>query len=273
MSKKVNTKTSEVKAHAEFGGSKAEQILNCPGSVLLSRGIPNRTNPAANRGTAAHACLEFIVNNRGKLKNPKTRKKLLASALEMETPIEEDGKVIEVVPWDEEMIEDALHALTWVLDNVAPDGEIFVETHLDSSRFTTDDQFSTLDIGIANYSARELIIADYKYGKHPVQVKMNSQLIYYALAMLILLKGFKKFDRIRLVIIQPNAPHKEGIIREYTMSVEKAIKWGKKFRKTVKIALKPKAPLKYGDKWCFFCLAKKKCPVMRERIAARDFAE
>jgi hypothetical protein len=269
MSKKINKKTSEVKAHSEFGGSQAERIMNCPGSVILSRGIPNRTNPSANRGTAAHACLEFIVNNRDALKSKASRKKILAAALEMETPIEEDGEVIEVVQWDEDMVNDALNALTWIQEQVSPNGVIHVETRLDTSAFTTDDQSSTLDIGIANYSARELIIADYKYGKYKVKVKNNSQLIYYALGLLIKLKAFKKFDRVRLVIIQPNSTGKT--ITEHTMSVDACIKWGKKFRKVVKVALRPKAPLKYGEKYCFFCLAKKKCPVMKGRMAAKDF--
>jgi hypothetical protein len=269
----INTKTSEEKAHSEFGGSQAERIMNCPGSVILSRGIPNKTNKASERGTAAHACLEFLVNNRDKLKKPSTRKKVLKAAEEGFTMGEADG---EVIHWDEGMIANALHAVAWVEKQLQPGSEVFVETKVESTKFTTKDkknrQKSTLDIGIANYAARELIIADFKNGTHPVEVKKNSQLIYYALAMLIKLKGWKKFDRIRLVIIQPNAHHKDGGIREWYLSVDDAIKWGKRFRKKVKLALKPKAPLKIGDKWCFFCLAKKKCPAMKARMAAKDFA-
>lgn len=258
----MKTKTSEVKEHSEFGGSQAERIMNCPGSVVLSRGIPNKENEASKDGTAGHACLEFIIKNHKKLMNKKSRKKILEYAEGCET----DG-----VSWDKEKIDYALDALTWVKDQLTVNSSVFVELKLDSSAFTTEGQKSTLDIAIANWSARELIIADYKYGKHPVEVKKNSQLIYYALATLIKLKAFKKFDRIRLVIIQPRAPHKDGVIREYYMGVDDAIKWGKKFRKVVKTALGPKPPLKMGDKWCFFCPAKKKCPEMKTKMAAKDF--
>lgn len=271
VSTKINTKTSEEKAHSEFGGSQAERIMNCPGSVILSRGVPNPTNAASEEGTAAHACLEFFILNRLKLKNKTTRKAVLKKA-ENSFTIGESGKKID---WDEDMIEHALHSLAWVESQVAPKGEIYAESKVESTKFTTNDkknrQKSTLDISIANWSARELIIADYKYGKHPVEVKKNSQLIYYAVALLIKLKSFKKFDRIRCVIIQPRAHHKDGFIREWYISVDDAIKWAKKFRKAAKLALKPKAPLKYGEKYCFFCLAKKKCPVMKGRMAQKDF--
>lgn len=270
----INSKTSEVKQHAEFGGSQAERILNCPASVILSRGIPNKSNVAADGGTAAHACLEFIINNRKGLKKVATRKKILAQAKRGKTVIDdEDGSPKRTVRWDDDMIAHALHALTYIESIVAPDGDVFVETRLDTSKFTTKGQFSTLDVSIANWSARNLIIIDYKYGKHPVEVKKNSQLIYYALGMLIKIKGWKKFDRITCVIIQPNAHHKEGTIREWVISVPSAINWGKRFRKVVKVALKPKAPFKFGDKWCFFCPAKKKCPVMKQKQAAKDFTE
>jgi hypothetical protein len=273
VSKKLNTKTSEVKEHSEFGGSKSEQILNCPGSVLLSRGIPNKDNPASMHGTAAHACLEFIIRNHKQLKNPVQRKRILKKALSSSTTIIDSDNVTHVIDWDEEMVDDAIDALAWVKEQLSPNTTVYVESKIDSSSFTTEGQGSTLDIGIAVWSARELIIADYKYGKHAVEVKNNSQLIYYALGMLIKLKAFKKFDRIRLVIIQPRASHKDGHIREHVISVEDAIKWGKKFRKVVKIALKPNAPLKIGDKWCFFCLAKKKCPAMKAKMASKDFPD
>lgn len=263
MTKEINTNTSEVKEHSEFGGSQAERIMNCPGSVILSRGIPNKSNAAADKGTATHACVEFFIRNHKKLKTKKQRTELIDLALEMKT---------EGIPWDMDMVDNALNTLSWVKEKLQPGSKVFVEAHLDSSAFTTVGQFSTLDIAIANFRARELIIADYKNGTHPVEVENNSQLIYYALAMLLKL-GINKFDRVKCVIIQPNAYHKDGEIREWITSVEDTIAWGKKFRKTVKIALKPKAPLKYGNKWCFFCLAKKKCPVMKQRMADKDFAD
>ena len=59
-----NTKTSEVKAHADFGASGSKRWLNCSASVQLSRGMPNYESKYAQEGTDAHACLEFILKNR-----------------------------------------------------------------------------------------------------------------------------------------------------------------------------------------------------------------
>ena len=265
----MKTKTSEVKEHSEFGGSQAERIINCPGSVLLSRGVPNKTNDASEEGTAGHACLEFIFNNRKLLKNKITRKQILDKAEESFT-IGESGKKIY---WTQDMIDYALDALSWFNEQLSPSSTVYVEQKLDASKFTTDDQGSTLDLAMANWNARELLIADYKYGKSVVNVENNSQLIYYALGMLVFLKGWSKFDRIRCVIIQPRAHHKDGPIREWVISVDDAIVWGKRFKKAVNLALKPNAPLKYSDKYCFFCLGKKKCPVMKTKQTINDFDE
>lgn len=249
----MKNKTSEIKEHSEFGGSQAKRIKNCPASVLRSRGMPQQPeSAAAKNGTDAHACLEFMVNNRDKLKKRSTRNEVLATA---------------EARWNDTMIEDALDALTYIMEQLAPDHDVYVETKLDSSKFTTTGQFSSLDVGIANWSARELITIDYKYGKHPVPAKKNDQLIYYALALLLKLKAWKKIDRVRLVIIQPNG----GGIREWYCDVEYLIKWGKKFRKITKLALTKKAPAKYGE-WCFFCLAKKSCTTFKNEMAKKDFA-
>lgn len=284
MSKAINTNTSEEKSHSEFGGSKTEQFINCPASIALSRGIPNKSNMSSNEGTVAHAVLEFFILNRDKLKKMKTRNEVMKAAKKGKTFIEETG---ETIRWNEEMIEHALDSLTWLEEQIAPNGVMAAETKVESTKFTTNDkkrrQKSTLDVSIINWSARELIIADYKYGRHVVKVKKNWQLIYYALATLLKLKAWGKIDRVRCVIIQPRAPYKGETIREWYVSVDDLIKYGKRIRKSVKLALEfaeqyektgkvKNAPLKYGDKWCYFCLAKKKCPVMKEKLAARDFA-
>lgn len=257
LSKKLKKKTSEVKSHSEFGGSQAKRISKCPASVKRCRGKESKENEASARGTNAHACLEFIINNRDKLKKKSEREKVLQYAEDHDE-------------WDEDMVADALDTLVWVEKQIQPGGELFVEEHLDTSAFTTKDQSSTLDISVANWRARELVIADYKYGKHPVKAKWNYQLIYYALGMLIKLKAWNKFDRIRLVIIQPNGPKKHSI-NEWTMSVEQAIKWGKRFRKTVKVALGKNPPYQHGE-WCFFCLGKPGCPEFQKQMMLKEFA-
>lgn len=265
----MKTKTSEIKEHSEFGGSQAERFINCTASVKLSRGIQNKSNSKADEGTAAHACLEFFIRNRKKLKDPATRKKVLKLAENKFTLI---GK--EKWYWDEDMIAHALNALVYIESKMKPGCKLYVEQKLDSSKFTTDNQSSTLDVCIADYRARKLYVMDYKYGKHFVEVRKNDQVIYYALAMLLKLKGWLLFDKVVCVIIQPRAfTKKSGTEREWELSVKETIRWGRKCKAAVKEALGPKPRFKIGDKWCFFCLAKPKCPEMKKRNFAKDFQD
>jgi hypothetical protein len=261
----LKTKTSEEKEHSEFGGSQAERIMNCPASVALSRGIPNKDSDAGKQGTTAHSCLEFFILNRALLKNKVTRQQVLKKADESSTIIKSTG---EVIFWDQDMIDHALDTLTYIESQIQPGGTLYAEQKLDSSKFTTKDQKSTLDVCIVNWAAREIIVMDYKYGKSPVKVIKNDQIIYYAIAMLIQLKAWGRIDRVRCVIAQPRVYDEP---QEWTCSVDYAVNWARRFKAAVQVALKPNAPFKYGDKYCFFCLAKKKCPVMKERTAAKDF--
>ena len=251
MKKKVESE------HSEFGGSQAERIINCPGSVRLSRGIPRKSNLAAERGTLAHKCLEVLINNRHCLQILAERKKLLNKLKKK---------------YDEDMIEHGLDALTHVQSITKPNGEIFAEVKVDSSKFTTKDQKSTLDIGVVNWDQKHLIILDYKFGTHTVEAKNNFQLMYYALAFLLKIKGFGKIKKVTVGIIQPNSHHKKGHIRTWNVSVEKLISFGRLMRRTTKIALKKDAPLKHGD-WCFFCPANSKCPIIKQRRSAKDFPD
>ena len=106
---KININTSEEKDHSEFGGSQAERILNCPGSVLLCRDVPDVSNEtaASTEGTEAHACLEFFILNREKLRKKITRTKVLAKAEEK---------------WTQTMIDHALDALSYIEEQVQPGG-------------------------------------------------------------------------------------------------------------------------------------------------------
>ena len=249
-----NTKTSEVKAHADFGASGSKRWLNCSASVQLSRGMPNYESKYAQEGTDAHACLEFILKN---------RKNIFLAATNA------------YKKWPREMVNHAYESAKYIMELMQnPNAEMFIETKIDSSSFTTKDQFSTLDVAVAHYNARNLHIIDYKYGAGlAVYPEDNPQLIYYAIAMMLKL-GWKKFDKATLTIIQPRKECEKGeVIRSWVIDDEELLKWGKKFKLGVKAALAPNAPIKAGD-WCQFCNAKIKCPALREesfKEAGADF--
>lgn len=249
------TKTSEVKAHADFGASKSKQWLMCPGSIKLSKDMPSYESKYATEGTEAHACLEFLLKNRKQL---------------------QPAIFLAEKKYSRDMVQHALESVEYILKHTkGKDSKLFIETRVDSSAFTTKDQFSTLDVAIAQFDKRTLHIMDYKYGAGiPVEVKDNSQLIYYGLAMLLHI-GHKQFDHVVLTVLQPRAEHHTGdTIRTHQMTVEEVLKWGVKFKKGVKAALAENPPLASGDH-CQFCPAKIKCPVLREQSfkdAAIDFS-
>ncbi len=58
---------SASKLHAEFSASGSKRWLSCPGSILLSRGLPDQEESKyAMEGTTAHTVLDLLV--RGWLK-------------------------------------------------------------------------------------------------------------------------------------------------------------------------------------------------------------
>ena len=51
--------------HAELGASKADQWMNCPGSIVLSKGAERKSSTYADEGTAAHKLLQLALEARG----------------------------------------------------------------------------------------------------------------------------------------------------------------------------------------------------------------
>jgi len=47
--------------HSEFGASSAYRWMACPGSVSMSRGVPNTSSVYAEEGTAAHEMGELAI--------------------------------------------------------------------------------------------------------------------------------------------------------------------------------------------------------------------
>jgi hypothetical protein len=245
------TKTSEVKDHATFSASGAERWLNCPGSIKLAeKAPPAPESEYAAEGTAAHACLEFLLKNRWKLEAAtKTARK----------------------KWDPDMVEHALFAVGWVLEKAAglPGSEILSETRVDSTPFLkVPDQFGTLDVSIVQEFGR-LVVIDYKYGAgHAVDPEGdggegNSQLVYYALALSYVYGH--TFTEVELVIIQPRAYHESGdVVRSFVMSMDALLAWGPRFEAGA-LEAQAKAPGFASGPWCRWCQAATICPELKTK--------
>lgn len=248
---KLDTKTSDEKAHAEFSASGSARWLNCPGSIALSKQAPEqRESPAALEGTRAHACLELILRN---------RKKIGAAIKMAEKEYPEEG-----------MIDHAITAVEYIESRLSeyPEAKLLIEEEIDSSPFTCEGQFGTLDAAIVSEFDR-LIVIDYKYGAGVVvdpqgeDDRGNSQLVYYALGLSH--KYNHNFSEVELVVIQPRAFVPDGnTIRSAVYTMDELLSWEQVFLDGVKKAKDPLAKHSAGS-WCKFCPATLICPEVKDK--------
>ena len=232
--------------HSPLGPSAAERWLNCPGSVLLTRDIPDHSSDFANEGTAAHTLSEWCRNEQTPAKHYK--------GMEINVKTEDGIKVFKI---DAEMINkvqeflnyvnqfggDAFYELRAVFDHWVPGG------------FGTADDVRIQD-GVC-------VVTDLKYGKGvQVYAEDNPQTKLYALGTYQQLRHLYDFDRFQLNIHQPRLDH----IDEWEISLPELLVWAEDVVKPVAaIAMKPGAPIVPGV-WCQFCKIKTTCKVRAEAV-------
>jgi hypothetical protein len=234
-------------AHAEFAPSAAHRWLNCPGSVALSRGMPDESSLAAREGTFAHEIAARVLTD-----NLDRARELIG---------ETDGEFT----CDETMAD---HVQTYVdvvrslvAERTKP--KLFVE----QSVFALNGVFGTADAVVAGNG--KLDVVDFKYGAGiAVEVEENPQLMLYGWGAHRLAKpdGMSMFEETRLHIVQPRRPeigHQTWIVK--TAKLESWVTHHvKSQRERAKDENAPRTP---GD-WCRFCPARVKCPeLQRERAS------
>lgn len=225
-------KNHSERAHSKFSASGAERWFNCPGSVELSEGQPDKSSPWAQEGTLAHEVLESV------LKRIETSQVL-----------------------DREMVSTAHQAADFIFRLAAKSqSELLVESkvHLD---FIHPEAFGTLDSAVPEYFGT-LHVLDFKYGKgYVVSPKENLQMLFYALAMAHKLDW--NFVKARLWIIQPRSKGYDGPVFWDVSICELRTEWLGRFRLAVDNVLKN--PTKYVEgQWCHWCKAKAICPLKLE---------
>ncbi len=237
----MKTAKSE-KAHATYSASGAERWLSCPGSIKLSeRAPPQPESPYALEGTRAHKCLEAILkrNDYG-------------------------------FDYPKEMHEHAVKASEWIEDyrDRLPGSVLFTEQKVDSSPFTCDGQFGTLDAAIVQEFGK-LVVIDYKYGAgvavdpEGADGRGNPQLVYYALALSH--QYGHNFAEVELVVIQPRAYHESGnTTRTFSMSMDELLRWEDIFLDGV-FETNLRDPALIPGKWCRWCPAAVICPELKDK--------
>ena len=249
--------------HALCSASGAERWLNCPGSVSLSRAIPEEPPSAASReGTRAHELAERILRQ-----------------------WEKDGRRLDMGwieglrPEYEDTVKDGWsmldYAMTYVnlcideVENFDPGTDVSVRLeqrivfNADMAMFGTVDFFATGTRGGVAYG----VIVDFKYGKKKIPVENNPQLAYYAVA---LKRGSKKkLEKVKVRVVQPrvtaffaDVEYDQAGLQEWnkrlTLGAERAL-----------LQINAKKPELKGGAWCWFCPARNVCPEKAREASVR----
>lgn len=239
------------KKHALFSASGSERWLECPGSVMLSKDIPDKPNKWSLEGTKAHELLELWLKHH--IKHGK-------------------GKVFKIPSgYPRDMVLAVKKAVKFILDHWDEEKEELLVEQKVSLEHIHEDMFGTTDISIIAHYVR-LKVWDYKHGVgHVVQVSeqtpsglvmINSQFAFYALA--IAHKYNYDFKDVEIGVAQPRAPHRLGSMRSEIFTMKELQAYDYIFRKGVERCLKPNPKLNVGP-WCHWCRARDICPKQTEK--------
>jgi hypothetical protein len=254
-------------AHSLFSASAAGRWINCPGSVVLSQGLTDRSSEYAAWGTVAHGLADdSLANNSGQP---------IETSLD---PVKQDGYVISV---DTEMVECVNAYLDHAAELTAGADMTWSEQRINYAKWLdvpTDQAWGTLDLSAVWIEQRHLMIGDLKTGRGvPVAPDNNEQLMLYAGGKLLELDELGiEVDTIDLAISQPRIQKAPSVWR---ISRTDLVAWlqGRARSGAVSVrnaqagALVPEGDwdetfLTPGEKQCRWCRAKATCPALRKDV-------
>lgn len=229
-----------VQAHSHIGASSMKRWAACPGSVRLSKGMPNKSSAYAEEGTKAHEVAATYLTT-GKW------------------PTGVDPEMGEAVKL---YVEEVLRHV----DSMEHTEDGFLIEHRFDLSSVYPGLFGTADAVIYDAEARILRVFDYKHGMGiPVEVEENEQLMYYGLGAL-LSTGYP-CDEVELTIVQPRCPHSAGPIRKWKFPAIELIDFADDLAKFARRTEDSNAPLVPGEH-CRFCPAAGVCPKLAEEAQA-----
>lgn len=246
-------------AHSERGPSTASRWRKCPGSVLMSRGLPDNAGIDAVHGTVFHEfaaiCLELGLDPQGFVGD-----KLF---------VEGFGNIT----FDQKMADSMLFGLDllWSLAD-SPGAVMMVEQKVNLEEWIGPKEFGTTDCAIIDVHNWRLVVFDWKYGAGvPVDPEENDQAICYTLGTwsTFARKMFAEAvlekhgdwaldapweDDIEVIVIieQPRADGGGGV---WTTNMGHILAEGERIRRDAELTQVPGAPVVPGTKQCQFCKA------------------
>lgn len=235
--------------HSKLGASGAERWLRCPGSIALLKHaeIPEVTDEPSYRrdGHTAHAGALWCLENG-------------ADAWEI------IGNGFDGEAFTGPMATGVQVYLDAVRADITPNSVTYFEQQIEDQALHHD-FFGTTDCGVVE--GEWLIVSDYKNGAGiPVDVEDNPQVKYYAYGLLRKVQAIGvKFVKCR--IVQPNAFHPGGQVREWDTTAEALCEWAETELVPAMRRTEHDTSLQVGAH-CRFCPAKLVCPAMRGLFGA-----
>ena len=231
--------------HAVLSASSAQRWLHCPGSVALTKDMPDTTSEYAEEGRLAHAIAEL-----------KLRKKFV-EPMSPRTYNTRHNKLARDPHYKAEMESCTDEYVDYITDiaNALPSIPfVTVEHRVDFSEFVPDG-FGTADCILIHGS--DLFVNDYKHGKGvPVDADNNPQMMLYALGAVMEYRMLCDIQTVHMSIIQPRA----GGIKECTISRDTLMDWAAfTVRPAAEKAADPDCDEYHSGEWCRFCKARATC--------------
>lgn len=239
--------------HAALGASVAHRWIPCPGSIRMSKGMPNESSVYAREGSAAHKIGEMA------LREEKNAIDYLGFKLKEYPEIDVDETMCALV-------QEYLDAVRGEIEKYEQagydDAELGVEVRFDLSHIYPQ-MFGTCDAVLYLPQWKKLIVFDYKHGWVSVPVERNPQTMYYALGA-ITGKHNRDVRDIELVIVQPRSGHR-ATVKRWSCSEEELMDYKYVLIDSAKRTERPDAKLNPGE-WCKFCPASPVCRALSNRI-------
>lgn len=200
--------------HSQWSASATERNWQCAGALALTDGLPETSSEAADWGTCAHQLAEKCFREH------KPADSYIGTT--------EKGKSHEFEV-DEEMAETAQTYVDYVEEVRASDifkSQVWIEQHFTLNSLKTPfDAGGTADAVIYLPKIKTLEVVDLKGGRGVVvEVKDNPQGRSYALGA-VLAHPELKVTWVKVTIVQPRAPHKDGRIRSETFHIADLVEW------------------------------------------------
>ena len=269
-------------AHAKLSPSAAHRWMNCAGSVVKIGDEPSTAGMPAMMGTAAHKVIEFMLSQQ------MTNAALMQGHI-VQVVQHGDDEAIIFKPGDPAALakkegwfafpvnEEMVFGVQTMIDEVERVKAEMIEPILYTERFLDGSWLDSRLGGTADVTLIEEIpewihLFDYKNGRVIVEVEDNEQMKNYAV---FLLHEHPGALGVVIHLIQPNAQHEDGAVREVTYTADELKLFELQMKEAADATSAPNAPLRAGD-WCMYCPAKSYCEAFEERAkeeAYADFAE